>query len=150
MRSFFTVLTLLLVWSSSLFAADGLISIKSDFDVKTTADRLEKILNEKGMTVFARIDHALGAKKTGQELRPTELVIFGNPKVGTPLMKCAQTIAIDLPQKAVIWQDKAGSVWIGYNDPDYLVKRHSLTGCEKVINKVKKALATFTKKAAKK
>ena len=150
MRSFFTVLTLLLVWSSSLFAADGLISIKSDFDVKTTADRLEKILNEKGMTVFARIDHALGAKKTGQELRPTELVIFGNPKVGTPLMKCAQTIAIDLPQKAVIWQDKAGSVWIGYNDPDYLVKRHRLTGCEKVINKVKKALATFTQKAAKK
>ncbi len=150
MRRFFTVLTMLVIFSSILFAADGLISIKSDFDVKTTANRLENILKEKGMTVFARIDHALGAKKTGQVLRPTELVIFGNPKVGTPLMQCAQTIAIDLPQKAVIWQDKEGSVWISYNDPDYLVKRHNLKGCEKVINKVKKALATFTQKAAKK
>ena len=148
MRRFSTVLTMLILFTSILFAADGLISIKSNYDVETTAHRLEKILKEKGMTVFARIDHARGAKMTGQELRPTELVIFGNPKVGTPLMLCAQTIAIDLPQKAVIWEDPDGQVWISYNNPYYLAKRHNITGCDKVIKKVGKALAMFTQEAA--
>lgn len=121
----------------------SLISIKSAHDVSTTADRLESILKSKGMNVFARIDHAAGAKKAEMELRPTELVIFGNPKVGTPLMKCNQSIAIDLPQKALIWQDKDDNVWLGYNDPDYLAKRHSLAGCDEVLAKVKGALAKF-------
>ena len=84
-------------------ADDTLISVKSQHSVKETADRLENVLTEKGMTVFARIDHAAGAKKVEKILRPTELVIFGNPKVGTPLMQCAQSVAIDLPQKALIW-----------------------------------------------
>jgi len=133
----------------SLLSA-SLISVKSAHDVSTTADRLENILKSKGMNVFALIDHAAGAKKADMELRPTELVIFGNPKVGTPLMKCNQSIAIDLPQKALIWEDKDGVVWLAYNDPDYLAKRHSLTGCDEVLTKVKGALAKFAAAATSK
>ena len=99
------------LFSASALADDGLISIKSPHDVKNTADQLEAALNAKGMTVFARIDYAGGAQKVGQKLRPRELVIFGNSKMGTPLMQCAQSIAIDLPQKALIRKD-AGQVWL--------------------------------------
>ena len=89
-------------------AHEGLISVKSVHSVSVTADPLESILKNKGMNVFARINHGAGAAKVGKTLRPTELVIFGNPKVGTPLMQCSQSIAIDLPQKALIWKDEAG------------------------------------------
>ena len=129
------------------YADSGLVSVKSAHDVKTTADRLENTLKQKGMTVFIRINHALGAQKIGKELRPTELIIFGNPKVGTPLMQCSQSVAIDLPQKALIWQDDKGQVWLSYNDPNYLVERHQLTGCDPVIKKVGKALGNFAKAA---
>jgi uncharacterized protein (DUF302 family) len=125
----------------------GLISMKSFHSVKSTADRLEKALAAKGMRIFARINHAEGAKKVGKTLRPTELVIFGNPKVGTPLMQCKQTVAIDLPQKTLIWQDKSGQVWFTYNNPAYLVKRHAIKGCDKVIHKISHALANFAKVA---
>ena len=129
------------------YADSGLVSVKSSHDVKTTADRLESTLKQKGMTVFIRINHAQGAQKIGKELRPTELIIFGNPKVGTPLMQCSQSVAIDLPQKALIWQDDQGQVWLSYNDPDYLVKRHQITGCDPVIKKVGNALSNFAKAA---
>ena len=132
---------------SSALAGNGLVSVKSPHDVKTTADRLENILNQKGMKVFIRINHAAGAQKVGQELRPTELIIFGNPKVGTPLMQCSQSVAIDLPQKALIWQDDRGQVWLSYNDPNYLVQRHGLSACAEVIKKVEKALSNFAKVA---
>ena len=134
-------------FSSAVIAHDGLISVESSHTVKSTADRLEAALKAKGMTVFTRIDHAAGAQKAGKQLRPTELVIFGNPKVGTPLMQCDQRIAIDLPQKALIWEDEGGQVWLSYNDPKYLAKRHNLKGCDKVLNKVANALANFSKKA---
>lgn len=147
MRRFFIVLFMLFIFNALAFSADGLITIKSTHNVKTTADRLEKALKEKGMTVFARIDHALGAKKIGQVLRPTELVLFGNPKVGTPLMNCGQTIAIDLPQKAVIWEDDQGQVWLSYNNPNYLAKRHGITACTEVLKKIEKALANFALEA---
>jgi uncharacterized protein (DUF302 family) len=124
-----------------------MISIKSAHSVSATADRLEKILVSKGMTVFTRIDHAAGAQKAGKTLAPTELVIFGNPKVGTPLMQCSHSIAIDLPQKALIWQDKAGKVWFSYNDPQYLALRHNTQGCDEVLKKVSTALGNFSKKA---
>jgi uncharacterized protein (DUF302 family) len=125
------------------FADNGLISIKSSHDVQGTADRLENTLREKGMTVFIRINHAEGAQKVGKKLRPTELVVFGNPKVGTPLMQCSQSVAIDLPQKALIWEDEAGHVWLSYNDPKYLAKRHGITECVNVIKKIEKALSNF-------
>jgi len=132
---------------STVVAGNGLISVKSSHTVKATADRLENVLNQKGMTVFIRINHAAGAQKIGKKLRPTELVVFGNPKVGTPLMQCAQSIAIDLPQKALIWQDDEGQVWLSYNDPNYLAQRHGLTGCAEVIKKVEQALGNFAKAA---
>jgi len=141
-RIFYYILAILLMTSTAV-AGNGLISVKSSHDVKATADRLENILSQKGMKVFIRINHAAGAAKVGKELRPTELIVFGNPKVGTPLMQCSQSVGIDLPQKALIWQDDKGLVWLSYNDPDYLAGRHGLEGCNAVIKKVKKALSNF-------
>ena len=128
-------------------AADGVVSVKSAHSVADTADKLEAVLNDKGMTVFARIDHAAGAAKVGAELRSTQLVLFGNPKVGTPLMQCSQSVALDLPQKALIWEDADGQVWLSYNDPAYLDARHGLGNCAAVLEKVSKALANFAKAA---
>mgnify|MGYP001817415235 CR=1 FL=1 len=145
-----TILTLILtcLFTSSAWAGEGIISVKSAHPVAVTADRLENILKSKGMTVFTRIDHAAGAKKAGKTLPPTELVIFGNPKVGTPLMQCSPSIAIDLPQKALIWQDEAGQVWLSYNDPQFLALRHNTQGCDEVLKKVANALGNFAKKAS--
>jgi uncharacterized protein (DUF302 family) len=143
MRQLLLTLVSLFFFVSLAFAADGLINIKSSHNVKGTADRLENTLREKGMTVFIRINHAEGAQKVGKKLRPTELVVFGNPKVGTPLMQCSQSVAIDLPQKALIWEDEAGHVWLSYNDPKYLAKRHGITECVNVIKKIEKALSNF-------
>ncbi|RBW49258.1 DUF302 domain-containing protein [Marinobacter sp. F3R11] len=128
-------------------AAEGLIVVKSNHGVAATADKLEAVLSEKGMKIMNRIDHAAGAESAGLELRPTEVVIFGNPKVGSPLMQCAQSVAVDLPQKALIWEDESGQVWLGYNDPQYLKTRHSIEGCDAVLEKVGNALANFAKAA---
>ncbi|HJP18396.1 MAG TPA: DUF302 domain-containing protein [Nitrospinota bacterium] len=139
------ILTLLVL---PAYAGDnGLVSLKSSNDVKTTIDRLESVLKEKGMTIFKRVNHTEGAKKVGLKLRPTELLIFGNPKVGTPLMQCRQSAAIDLPQKALAWEDDKGQVWLSYNNPVYIATRHNILECDKVINKIKNALGKFTKKA---
>jgi uncharacterized protein (DUF302 family) len=151
-----------LIFTGNVFAANhqtgytynqasvhGLITVKSSHSVKDTADKLATILQSKGMTVFARIDHAAGAQKVGLELRPTELVIFGNPKIGSVLMQCAQSVAIDLPQKILIWEDDQGTTWLGYNDPEYLKKRHSIEGCDAVLKKVAGALGNFAAAASK-
>jgi uncharacterized protein (DUF302 family) len=98
-------------------ADNGLVNVKSTHSVKDTADKLEKALAAKGMTVVIRIDHSAGAKKVGLALPTTELVIFGNPKVATPLMQCSRSVATDLPQKALIWEDDQEQVWLTYNDP---------------------------------
>ena len=147
MLKIFYIIFTLVVLTTLTYADDGLISVKSAHDVKTTADRLESTLKQKGMKVFIRINHAQGARSVGKDLRPTELVIFGNPKVGTPLMQCQQQVAIDLPQKALIWEDEQGHVWLSYNNPDYLVKRHAIDGCAEVVKKVKGALSKFAKAA---
>ncbi|PXX92708.1 hypothetical protein DIT71_05895 [Marinobacter vulgaris] len=131
----------------SLIAAEGMVVVKSSYSAEATADKLETVLRDKGMTVMNRINHAEGADKAGLELRPTEVVIFGNPRVGTPLMQCAQSVAIDLPQKALIWEDSEGQVWLGYNDPEYLRQRHDIEGCDEAIGKVEGALAGFAKAA---
>ena len=107
-------------------AADGLITMRSSQGPTETMNRLEAALLAKGMTVFARIDHAAGAAAAGLALRPTELLIFGNAKVGTPLMQSIQTVGIDLPVKALTWQDEAGNTWLSYNDPSWFAKRHGL------------------------
>ncbi len=129
-------------------AADGMVNVSSTFTVEETADRMERILKEKGMTIFNRIKHSEGARKVGISLRATELIIFGNPKVGSPLMRCQQSVAIDLPQKALIWEDDKAKVWISYNDPRYLERRHDISGCEEVISKIQQALGGITKAAS--
>lgn len=136
------------LFAASVAASEGIISVKSAHSVSVTTDRLETILGTKGMTVFARIDHAAGAQKAGKTLLPTELLVFGNPKIGTPLMLCGRSIAIDLPQKALIWQNAAGETWISYNDPQFLKQRHNTEGCDEVLQKVSMALQKFTNKAA--
>jgi uncharacterized protein (DUF302 family) len=138
---------LVMLASLPLMAADGLVHVESPYDVSQTADRLEQILTNKGMTIFNRINHSEAAQKVGVELRTTELLIFGNPKAGSPLMKCQQTAAIDLPQKALIWQDANRTVRITYNDPAYLQTRHDIQGCNKVLDKVSSILAKVTKAA---
>jgi len=107
-------------------AADGLTTIRSSYGPKDTVERLEAAVKAKGMTVFAHIDHAAGAAEVGLALRPTELLIFGNAKGGTPLMQSVQSIGIDLPLKALVWQDASGSTWLSYNDPSWLAQRHGL------------------------
>ena len=129
------------------FTANGLKYVQSNYDVETTANRLESVLIEKGMTIFARIDHAAGAQSVGMELPPTELIIFGNPNVGTQLMKCQRTVGIDLPQKALVYEHSSGHVLLAYNDPMYLSSRHKLHKCKSVLNNVSNALANFAKAA---
>jgi uncharacterized protein (DUF302 family) len=107
-------------------AADGLTTLPSSHGPKDTMDRLEAEVKAKGMTVFARIDHAAEAAQVGLALRATELLIFGNAKAGTPLMLATQTIGIDLPLKALVWQDAAGKTWLSYNAPAWLAQRHGL------------------------
>jgi uncharacterized protein (DUF302 family) len=107
-------------------AADGLTTMRSSHGPKETMDRLEAAVKAKGMTVFARIDHAAGAAEVGLPLPPTEVLIFGNARGGTPLMQSIQIIGIDLPLKALVWQDEAGTTWLSYNDPSWLAKRHGL------------------------
>jgi len=135
---------LLIVMAMPVMADNGLVTIKSANDVQSTTDKLVKALNSKGMTVFEVIDHAKGAASIGTELPPTMLVIFGNPKVGTPLMKCSRTAAIDLPQKMLIWTDDTGQTWLAYNDPAYMAKRHDVKGCDEAIKKVTGALGKFS------
>jgi uncharacterized protein (DUF302 family) len=144
----FTLIALCL--SASAFAqmskADGLVTVTSPHSATQTMTRLEGIVKERGLNVFARIDHAAGAAKVGKTLRPTELLIFGNPQGGTPLMECAQTAGIDLPLKALVWQDEAGKVMLSYNDPEYLAKRHGAASCPAVEN-LKKALGGIAQAA---
>jgi len=146
-KAIFTALAILFI-AIPVAAADGVVDVPSTFSVEETADRMESILNEKGMTIFNRIKHSESAAKVGIELRKTELILFGNPKVGSPLMKCQQSVAIDLPQKALIWEDEKVHVWISYNDPKYLEKRHNISGCEEVLAKTANALAGIAKSAS--
>ena len=147
MRNLILSVIAFFIFSSLAIADNGLVTIKSSYNVSDTADRFEKVLRTKGMIIFSRINHSEGAAKVGKQLRPTELIVFGNPKVGTPLMQCAQTVAIDLPQKALFWEDENGQTWLSYNDPQYLVSRHNVIGCEEVVKKITHALSNFAKAA---
>jgi uncharacterized protein (DUF302 family) len=129
-------------------AADGLVEMKSAHPPKATLDRFEAAAKERGLVVFARIDHAAGAQRIGKTLRPTELLIFGNPQGGTPLMECAQSAGIDLPLKALVWEDAQGQSWLGYNDPAWLAQRHGAASCP-VVENLRKALSGLADAAAK-
>jgi uncharacterized protein (DUF302 family) len=128
-------------------AVQGLTTVRSNFGPQDTIDRLETAIKAKGMTVFARIDHAAGAAAVGLSLRPTEVVIFGNARGGTPLMQSVQTLGIDLPLKALVWQDTAGATWLSYNDPVWLAERHGLSGAEAPVGAMTAALDAVAKAA---
>ncbi len=121
-------------------AGNGLVSLKSPYSQAETVNRLEGQVRQRNLAVVARVDHAGAAQRIGQALRPTEVMIFGNPQAGTPLMQCSQTVGIDLPVKALVWTDAGGQVWVGYNDPVWMVQRHGAAECPAAAN-VSKALA---------
>ena len=127
---------------------EGLTTIASRFDPKETMDRLESEVRARGMTVFARIDHAAGAAQVGLTLRPTELIIFGNARGGTPLMQASQTAGIDLPLKALVWEDASGKIWLSYNEPSWIVQRHGLGVRAEIVDNLAAALSAISRKAA--
>jgi len=123
-----------LFMSAQATYADELLVVKSARPVMETLDRLEITAKSKGFSIVARVDHSGAAAKTGLQLRPTALLIFGNPQVGTPLMQCDQRAGIDLPLKALAWQDETGQVWLGMVDPEVLKARYDLnTSCNEPI-----------------
>lgn len=128
-------------------ANDLLVTKPSKFSVAETLDKLTAVLTKKGITVFTRVDHAAGAKKVGKELLPTQLLIFGNPKLGTPLMAANRAIGLDLPMKALAWQDKDGKTWLSYTKPSALQARHAITGRDKVFETMAGALNNLTNAA---
>ena len=134
--------------SDSLGSKEGLTTIPSSFSPEETTDRLVAEISAKEMTVFARIDHAAGAAEVGLTLRPTELVIFGNARGGTPLMQSVQTVGIDLPLKALVWQDAAGKAWISYNEPGWIAHRHGVANAEPIVNKLADLLRAISTTAA--
>jgi len=148
------LLTIIITLTFSLLpmtssAENGLITLESAHSVEQTADRFEQLINEKGLKFFMRIDHAKNAANADLSLRPTQVILFGNPVAGTALMNCQQTIAIDLPQKALFWEDEQGKSWVSYNDPYGLQKRHDMQGCEPVLEKVSNLLSNLANAAAK-
>ena len=128
-------------------AVQGLTTIRSSHDPRETMNRLEAAVTAKGLTVFARIDHAAGATAASLPLRPTEVLIFGNAKGGTPLMQAAQTIGIDLPLKALVWQDASGGTWLSWNDPAWLAARHELSEVGAVVDRLAALLDEVAKSA---
>ena len=152
MRIHFSIAALVclfIVAFSSAAAADdnGMITKKSNYSVKETIDRLEGVLKEKGITIALRWSHSDNGNKVGIPLRPTELLIFGNPKLGTNMFTSKQTAGIDFPMKALAWEDEKGQVWLTYNDPSYLAKRHGITDRAEVVKKMTGALNKFSSAA---
>ena len=133
--------------SNSLGATQGLTSIRSSFRPKETMERVEAQIQARGLNVFARIDHAAGAADVGLPLEPTELIIFGNARGGTPLMQSVQTVGIDLPLKILVWQDAANTTWFSYDEPIWIARRHGVAGVESTIDKMADLLRTIAREA---
>ena len=151
-----TSLSLVALIMTSIFAAGGshylnteptMIITKSSFDVSTTTDKLIEVIQGKGLNLFSKVDHAAGAQKADLDLRPTTLIIFGNPKVGTLLMQCDQKMGYELPMKMLVWENEAGETSVGYYDPLTQNDRYELDNCQQVLNNVKNALAGIVKEA---
>ena len=132
---------------TAINAKKGLVTMQSPHSVQDTADKLAAIIESKGMKVFARVDHQKNAQSVDLTLRPTQVIMFGNPKAGTPLMQCEQSVAIDLPQKILISEDADKKVWVSYNNPEYLKTRHNIKGCDTEIANISKALNSVSKAA---
>jgi len=134
--------------SNALSSIEGLTSIPGSLGPKETMDRLEVEIRTKGLTIFARIDHAAGAAEVGLPLAPTNVIIFGNARGGTPLMQSAQTVGIDLPLKILVWQDAANNTWLSYNEPRWIAQRHGVADVESTIDKMADLLAALTREAS--
>ena len=132
---------------TAINAEKGLVTMQSNHSVQDTADKLASIIESKGMKVFARVDHQKNAQGVDLTLRPTQVIMFGNPKAGTPLMNCEQSVAIDLPQKILISEDADKKVWLSYNNPEYLKDRHNIKGCDTQLGNIAKALDGVSKAA---
>ena len=129
------------------FAATGMVIKSSKYPVGVTIDRLEAVAREKGMTLFARIDHAAGAEKVGMKMPPSQVLIFGNPKGGTPLMLASPSAALELPLRVAVWEDAQGKVWLGYNTVEYVSQRHAVNGKDELVKMLDGALDGITSKA---
>lgn len=125
-------------------AVPGLTTIGSRFGPAQTVNRLENAIRLKGLTIFSAIDHTAGAKDVGMPLPPTTLVIFGNARGGTPLMQSVQTVGIDLPLKALVWEDGTGKTWISYNEPGWIAQRHGISDAEPIAAKMSDLLRDIT------
>ena len=126
----------------------GLVTCISSFGPKETMDRLAAAVTTRGISIMARIDHAAAAAAVGMELRPTEVLIFGNPRAGTPLMQSVQTVGIDLPLKALVWQDEDGTTRLAYNDPQWLAQRHRVdAGLDRTLHAMAETLTAVAKEA---
>ncbi len=143
----FTILALVVNASSGLASETGIVSKASKYSVAESLNRLEGVLKSSGMTIFVRIDHAAEAEKVGLQMRPMQLLIFGNPRGGTPLMVISPTAGIDLPLKALAWEDAGGKVWLTYNAASYLKSRHNIRGRDELLKALETALDTMTNKA---
>jgi uncharacterized protein (DUF302 family) len=144
----FASIAILCLTGVQAMAVDGLVTVRSNYDPKETMRRLEAEVKAKGLTVFAHVDHAAGAAAVGLPLGSTDLLIFGNAKGGTPLMQMDQTMGIDLPLKALVWQDQTGTTWLSYDDPGWLAKRHGLgQDAEPTVNGLTGALRVIAKAA---
>lgn len=137
---------LMQLFSANVQASDAYVQIKSAYSVAETLDRLEAVLKQKGITVFARVDHAAGAQKVGLEMNETQLLVFGNPRMGTPLMNEQILMGLDLPMKMLAWKDDSGQTWLGYTRPEALQQRHQLKN-QQIIEKMSKALDTMSQQA---
>jgi uncharacterized protein (DUF302 family) len=139
------VVSLLLLATGHVAASpEGLVTKASRYPVAETVERLDKVLKGAGMTVFATLDHAAAAEKTGLRMPPATVIVFGNPKGGTPMMLSAPTIGIDLPMKILVWEDAAGKAWVSYNTADFIARRHRLKGMEKQVQGLDGALGKLT------
>ena len=149
MKKIISLLALSFFASGYANATESLISIESQHSAKQTADKFASIVEKKGLTLFARIDHQKNATGANLALRETEVIIFGNPKVGTPVMQCSQQAAIDFPQKVLVWTDAENKTWLSYNNPEYIKERHNIQGCDKILTKIAGVLNALTNAASK-
>jgi uncharacterized protein (DUF302 family) len=149
MRKYLIPFVLGLVWTLPLYAENGMITKQSSHSVAVTLDRLEAGLKEKGIAVVARVDHAAAAKNLDMALKPTQVLIFANPKLGTPLMQSNPKIGLDLPLKALAWEDAAGVVWLGYTAPADLAARYQISDRAEVVQKMTAVLDALTTQATK-
>ncbi len=139
------IIVLLFLSYAAQAQENGLLQFKSEHTVAQTVSHLKQQLKQKQFVIFNHINHAKAANKNNISLRDTQLIIFGNPKIGSHLMQCSQSAAIDLPQKALIWKDSKGVVWLAFNNPEYLAARHSLSSCNTLVQKISSALNSIGK-----